>query len=102
MPFSGNSWQQLAVGLFAVARRSRRFHFSGKRVNQELRTRSFGQFKWYIVRSYLAVLLSAVTVLAFVDDLDIVTVRIKHPGRIIARIVFGTSLRWFLTLSSSC
>jgi hypothetical protein len=23
MPFSGNSWQQLAVGLFAVARRSR-------------------------------------------------------------------------------
>jgi hypothetical protein len=40
--------------------------------------------------------------LAFMDDLNIVAVRIKHPGRIIARIVFGTGLRWFLTLSSSC
>ena len=36
------------------------------------------------------------------DDLNIVAVRIKHPGRIIARIVFETSLRRFLTLSSSC
>src|SRR6266481_7704062 len=40
--------------------------------------------------------------LAFIDDLDIVAVRIEHPGGIIARIVFGTGLRWFLTLSSSC
>ena len=31
--------------------------------------------------------------LAFIDDLNVVTVRIKHPGRIIARIVFGPSLR---------
>jgi len=38
-------------------------------------------------------LLSAVTVLAFIHDLNIVAVRIKHPGRIIARIVFETSLR---------
>jgi hypothetical protein len=38
-------------------------------------------------------LLSAVTVLAFIDDLNIVAVRIKHPGRIIAGIVFETSLR---------
>jgi hypothetical protein len=30
-----------------------------------------------------------------------VAVRIKHPGRIIARIVFEASLRGFLTLSSS-
>jgi hypothetical protein len=44
-------------------------------------------------RSYLAVLLSAVTLLAFIDDLNIVAVRIKHPSRIIARIVFETSLR---------
>ena len=42
------------------------------------------------------------TRLAFIDDLDVVAVRIKHPGGIIARIVFGTRLRWFLTLSSSC
>src|SRR6266404_52142 len=42
------------------------------------------------------------TGLAFIDDLDVVAVRIKHPGGIIARIVFGTRLRWFLTLSSSC
>jgi len=41
------------------------------------------------------------TRLAFIDDLNIVAVRIKHPGCIIARIVFGTRLRWFLTLSSS-
>jgi len=31
--------------------------------------------------------------LAFMNDLDIVAVRIKHPCRIIARIVFGPSLR---------
>ena len=31
--------------------------------------------------------------LAFIDDLNIVAVRIKHPGRIIARIVFGPRLR---------
>jgi hypothetical protein len=31
--------------------------------------------------------------LAFIDDLNIVAVRIKHPGRIIARIVFETNLR---------
>ena len=36
------------------------------------------------------------------DDLNIVAVRIKHPRRIIAGIVFETGLRWFLTLSSSC
>jgi hypothetical protein len=40
--------------------------------------------------------------LAFIDDLNIVAVRIKHPGRIIARIVFETSLRCCLALSSSC
>jgi len=44
----------------------------------------------------------ATTRLAFIDDLNIVAVRIKHPGGIIARIVFGTGLRRFLTLSSSC
>jgi hypothetical protein len=31
--------------------------------------------------------------LAFIDDLNIVAVRIKHPGRIVARIVFETGLR---------
>src|SRR5258707_9251671 len=31
--------------------------------------------------------------LAFIDDLNIMAVRIKHPGRIIARVVFETSLR---------
>jgi hypothetical protein len=36
---------------------------------------------------------SAVTVLAFIVDLNIMAVRIKHPGRIIAGIVFETSLR---------
>src|ERR1700730_4828047 len=39
--------------------------------------------------------------LAFMNDLDIVAVRIEHPCRIIARIVFGPSLRCFLTLASS-
>ena len=34
------------------------------------------------------------------NDLDIVTVRIEHPCRIIARIVFGPSLRCFLALAS--
>src|SRR5206468_2699743 len=38
--------------------------------------------------------------LAFMNDLDIVAVRIEHPGRIIARIVFGPSLRCFLALAS--
>src|SRR5258706_5024646 len=38
--------------------------------------------------------------LAFVDDLDIVAVRIEHPCRIIARIVFGPSLRCFLAFAS--
>jgi hypothetical protein len=33
------------------------------------------------------------TNLAFVNDLDVVAVRIEHPCRIIARIVFGPSLR---------
>src|SRR5216684_7814907 len=37
---------------------------------------------------------------AFVNDLDIVAVRIEHPCRIIARIVFGPSLRCFLALAS--
>jgi hypothetical protein len=37
---------------------------------------------------------------AFVNDLDIVAVRIEHPGRIIARIVFGPGLRGFLALAS--
>jgi len=49
--------------------------------------------EWYIIRSYLAGLLPAVTVLAFIDDLNIMAVRIEHPGRIIARIIFETSLR---------
>jgi hypothetical protein len=31
--------------------------------------------------------------LAFMNDLDIMAVRIEHPCRIIARIVFGPSLR---------
>ena len=34
------------------------------------------------------------------NDLDIVAVRIEHPGRIIARIVFEPSLRCFLALPS--
>src|SRR5712692_9415587 len=34
------------------------------------------------------------------DDLDIVAVRIKHPCRIIARIVFEPSLRCTLALAS--
>jgi hypothetical protein len=34
------------------------------------------------------------------NDLDIVAVRIEHPCRIIARIVFGPSLRCFLALRS--
>jgi hypothetical protein len=51
------------------------------------------RIQWYIIRRYLAGLVSAVTVLAFIHDLNIVAVRIKHPGRIIARIVFETSLR---------
>src|SRR5712691_9662284 len=38
--------------------------------------------------------------LAFMNDLDIVAVRIEHPCRIIARIVFGPSLRCFLALAS--
>ena len=35
----------------------------------------------------------ASSVLAFIDDLNIVAVRIKHPSGIIAGIVFETSLR---------
>ena len=38
--------------------------------------------------------------LAFMNDLDIVAVRVEHPCRIIARIVFGPSLRCFLALAS--
>src|ERR1700722_7727563 len=38
--------------------------------------------------------------LAFMNDLDIVAVRIEHPCRIVAGIVFGPSLRCFLTLAS--
>src|ERR1700689_426860 len=34
------------------------------------------------------------------NDLDIVAVWIEHPCRIVARIVFGTSLRRFLALAS--
>ncbi len=34
------------------------------------------------------------------DDLDLVAVRIEHPGRIIAWIVFEPSLRCFLALPS--
>ncbi len=34
------------------------------------------------------------------NDLNVVAVRIEHPGRIIARIVFGPSLRGFLALAS--
>ncbi len=39
--------------------------------------------------------------LAFMNDLDIVAVRIEHPCRILARIVFGPSLRCFLALASA-
>src|SRR6266851_519060 len=38
--------------------------------------------------------------LAFMNDLDVVAVRIEHPCRIIARIVLGPSLRCFLALAS--
>jgi len=38
--------------------------------------------------------------LALMDDLDIVAVRIEHPCRIIAGIVFEPSLRCFLALAS--
>src|ERR1700681_3215815 len=38
--------------------------------------------------------------LGFMNGLDIVAVRIEHPCRIIARIVFGPSLRCFLALPS--
>jgi len=34
------------------------------------------------------------------NDLNVVAVWIEHPGRIIARIVFGPSLRGFLALAS--
>ena len=34
------------------------------------------------------------------NDLDIVAVRIEHPGRIIAWIVFGPNLGWFPALAS--
>ncbi len=34
------------------------------------------------------------------NDLNVVPVRIEHPGRIIARIVFRPSLRGFLALAS--
>src|SRR5215211_948429 len=39
--------------------------------------------------------------LAFMNDLDIVAVRIKYPCRIIAEIVFEPGLRRFLALASS-
>src|ERR1700747_1805161 len=39
--------------------------------------------------------------LAFMNDLDIVAVRIKYPCRIIAGIVFKPGLRRFLALASS-
>jgi hypothetical protein len=42
---------------------------------------------------FLAVMLPPAIVLAFIYDLYIVAVRIQHPGRIIAGIVFETSLR---------
>src|SRR5580704_4567504 len=38
--------------------------------------------------------------LAFMNDLDIMAVGIEHPCRVIAWIVFGPSLRWFLALPS--
>src|SRR5580658_3491523 len=38
--------------------------------------------------------------LALMDDLDIVAVRIEHPCRVIARIVFVPRLRRFLALAS--
>jgi hypothetical protein len=34
------------------------------------------------------------------NNLDVVAVGIKHPGRIIARIVFRTRLWWLLALST--
>jgi hypothetical protein len=37
---------------------------------------------------------------AFMNDLDIVAVRIEHPCRIVARIVFGPRLRGFLALAA--
>src|ERR1700732_2300753 len=39
-------------------------------------------------------------ILALMDDLDIVAVRIEHPCRIIAGIVFEPGLRRFLALAS--
>jgi len=36
-----------------------------------------------------------------VDDFDIVAVRVEHPGRIVAGIVFEPCLRWALALASS-
>ena len=38
--------------------------------------------------------------LAFMNDLDIVTVRIEDPCRIVAGIVFSPSFRGFLALAS--
>src|ERR1700736_152614 len=38
---------------------------------------------------------------AFMNDLDVVAVRIEHPCRVIARIVFRPSLRCFLAFASS-
>ena len=38
--------------------------------------------------------------LAFMNDLDIVAVRIEHPCRIVARIIFGPRLRCCLALTS--
>src|SRR5580658_4423350 len=40
--------------------------------------------------------------LALVDDLNIMAVRIKDPGRIVARIVFEPGSGRFLALSSGC
>ena len=74
---------------------------SQKRGERKVKTRTLENREDAAPKTADSVIVSA-TRLAFIDDLNIVAVRIKHPGGIIAGIVFGTGLRWFLTLSSSC
>jgi hypothetical protein len=51
-------------------------------------------------RFHFVRVLKATTNSAFVNDLDIVAVRIEHPRRVVARIVFEPRLRSCLTLAS--
>ena len=74
---------------------------SQKRGERKVKTRTLENREDAAPKTADSVIVST-TRLAFIDDLNIVAVRIKHPGGIIARIVFGTGLRRFLTLSSSC